>query len=119
MRLVMFCLLCALLSSGCHRTVYTNLHGSARTDAPSTVQLDKLPDFDDTTWQHFFLFGWVPDEKIIDAAAACGGREQVAAIKTRQTFVEGLVAQLSGNYVNIYSPYDGHVVCINSKKIRR
>jgi hypothetical protein len=62
-------------------------------------------------WQHFFLWGWVPVERTIDVKQECGGAGNVAAIRTRQTFLEGLVAAVAGFYVNIYSPWDGAVDC--------
>ena len=53
-------------------------------------------------------------KRVIDAANICNGAEHVVAIKTKQTFLEGLVAAVAGYYVNIYSPYDGYVVCDKS-----
>ena len=62
-------------------------------------------------WQHFFVWGWFPIERVIDAGRACGGPEKVHAIETRQTFLQGLIAVFAGYYVNVNSPYNGEVVC--------
>jgi hypothetical protein len=63
------------------------------------------------SWRHFFLFGWAPGELVIDGAHYCGGGEHVERIETRQSFVQGLIYQLAGYYINIYAPYTGRVVC--------
>lgn len=118
MRSLVFMVLVSLLATGCHRTVYTNLSGSQQEKA-NIERLEQMRDYDDTTWQHFFVYGWVPSELIIDASKYCQRRNNVVAIKTRQTFAEGLVAALAGNYINIYSPYDAHVVCTKSVQIKR
>jgi hypothetical protein len=44
----------------------------------------------------------------------CGDANHVEEIQTEQTFVEGLIATFAGYYVNIYSPYNGKVVCSGS-----
>ena len=62
-------------------------------------------------WQSFFIYGWVPGEKVINATAACGGVEKIGVIRTRQTFLEGVVARVAGGYINVYSPWDGVVYC--------
>ncbi len=62
-------------------------------------------------WQHFFVYGWVPNRKIIRAAEICGGADQIDRIETGQTFVQGLIESLASFYINIYSPYTGRVVC--------
>jgi len=62
-------------------------------------------------WQHFFLFGWVPDERLIDARKACGDSDNVESIQTRETFLEGLVAAFAGYVINVCAPWDGAVYC--------
>jgi hypothetical protein len=57
------------------------------------------------------VYGWVPDELIVDAAAYCNGTERIERIETEQSFVQGLIAAFAGYYINIYSPYTGRVVC--------
>ena len=64
-----------------------------------------------TGWQHFFLYGWVPGERRIDARERCGDAEKIHSIQTRRTFVEGFVAAFAGYYINIYSPWNGAVYC--------
>lgn len=108
MRFVAVLLLCLSLTA-CYRTHYANFSpqnpnrpGAAAAPAPIRST---------NGWQHFFLWGWVPVERTIDAKQECGGSENVAAIRTRRTFLEGLVAAVAGFYVNIYSPWDGAVDC--------
>ena len=93
-------LLCLCLATGpsCARTVYTNLHPH---------------------WRHFFLYGWIPGEMVIDAAAYCGGTDRIERIETRESFVQGFIAAFAGYYVNIYSPYTGRVVCDRHVKAKR
>jgi len=95
-------------ASGCFRTVYRNLEPTMSPPGEVTYRGQN------SGWQHFFIWGWVPSEKIIDAAGRCGGADRVLAIKTRQTFVQGLVEAFAGYYVNVYSPYTGQVVCVDS-----
>ena len=101
-------LLLAMACTGCFRTVYSHLTPSVAERAATTPQPHER---DAENWQHFFLYGWVPSEKVIDAAFACGGVEHVRRIETEQSFAQGLVATFAGYYINIYSPYTGHVVC--------
>jgi len=91
------------------RTVYINLHpaGVASVSEPSPV-LSPSPRY----WRDFFLFGWVPGELVVDAAADCGGAEHVERIETQQSFVQRLIAMLArSTLINVYSPYTGRVVC--------
>ena len=88
---------------GCYRTTYRNF--GIPTGTSVTTPAPHPP-----SWQHFFLWGWVPSERVIPASRICG-EGHVKEIRTRQTFLEGLVEQLCSYYVNIYSPYDAEVVC--------
>lgn len=97
----------AVSCAACFRTTYTNL-------APPPAQAVAAADAEveaPGSWQHFFVWGWVPGEHWINAAGACGGAEHVKRIETRQTFLQGLIEQLASYYVNIYSPYTGAVIC--------
>jgi hypothetical protein len=96
----------AIAGLGCFRTHYENF--SPKNPIGGSADAHKARA---TGWQHFFLFGWVPQERFIDARQICGGPEHIVAIETRQTFLEGLVASLAGYYINIYSPWDGAVLC--------
>ena len=109
MRIASTLLLCLLLTA-CYRTHYVNFspQNPIRAEAPAPDKPVR------SGWQHFFLWGWVPDEKPIDARAACGGSENIDSIQTRQTFLEGLVHQVTTYYVNIYSPWDGAIYCRES-----
>jgi hypothetical protein len=111
-RLLPLCLL-AMTCAGCFRTTYSHL-GPVSTNPvnePTHTRRDAPP-----SWQHFFLFGWVPTEKTIDAAGACGGAQHVKQIETRETFVQGLVTALSTFYINVYSPYTGAVTCDDTRE---
>jgi hypothetical protein len=96
---------------GCARTVYYDLEPTPVTPAPPIVQQR-----DDASWRHFFLYGWVPTQRVIRAAQQCGGAEHVEEIRTRESFLQGLIAALAGyDGVNIYSPYTGQVVCAGDR----
>jgi hypothetical protein len=110
-------LLCLCLATGpsCARTVYTNLHPQLPSPAPDPTADRSSPRY----WRHFFLFGWIPGEMVIDAAAYCGGTDRIERIETRESFVQGFIAAFAGYYVNIYSPYTGRVVCDRHVKAHR
>jgi len=106
-RLVAVLVVSVLLSSACARTVYTNLHPDR-----GATHADKHPDGERSKyWRNFFIFGWAPGERVIDAAGYCGGREHVDRIETSRSFVQGLLAVITSYYVSIYTPYTGRVVC--------
>ena len=92
-------------SSSCYRARYVNLRGPDLGVVPPPTPARPEPV---SRWQHFFLFGWVPGERVIRAGSACGGPQKVQAIETRQTFAQGLIYAFVGD---IYAPYNGEVVC--------
>lgn len=94
------------LLMGCYRTHYANFS----TQNPERSTESHVP-VRVTGWQHFFVYGWAPGERRIDAREQCGGVERIHSIQTRQTFVEGLIAAFAGYYINIYSPWNGAVYC--------
>jgi len=96
---------CLALGTGCFRTHYANF-----CDANPNRGISYEP-VEATGWQSFFIYGWAPGEKRIDAAEECGGTEKIDSIRTRRTFLEGLVAAFAGYCINIYSPWDGAVYC--------
>jgi hypothetical protein len=110
MKAVRAALLAAVVATGagCARTVYTHLAPPADGVAHEHESSDRSSP---QAWRHFFLFGWVPGELVIDGAHYCGGAEHVERIETRQSFVQGLIYQLAGYYINVYAPYTGRVVC--------
>jgi len=99
-------LVVCLAATGCFRTHYINL-----SPANPMRSADSYVPVHVTGWQSFFVWGWFPIEHRIDALERCGGADKIDSIKTRQTFLEGLVAAFAGYYVNIYSPWDGAVYC--------
>jgi len=103
-------LLLSSASSGCYRTRYVNLRSAGLGLVPPALPQAELV----SRWQHFFVYGWVPGERVIDAAKACGGPEKVQSIETRQTLAQGLIYQFAGT---IYAPYSGEVLC--EEAIRR
>src|SRR5438477_940193 len=111
-RFVVAGLMLAAGSSGCFRTRYYDLQPLAvGSKAPS-----RYARREESGWQHFFVYGWAPSERIIDADGQCGGTENVQEIRTRQTFVQGLIATFAGYYINIYSPWTGKVICVGSRQ---
>jgi hypothetical protein len=105
-RLLLAAVLNVVVLSGCYRTTYRSfgVPVSSETKAPEPA----------SHWQHFFVWGLAPDEHVIPANRMCGGDGLVQEVRTQQTFVQGLVEALASFYVNIYSPYDGKVVCASN-----
>ena len=103
----------ALLLGGCFRTRYINLAPHPALEAAAASAIPRTPPTPKphSGWQHFFIWGWVPGERVIPAAEICGGPEWVKEIRTERRFVQGLIAAVAGYYINVYSPYDGRVVC--------
>jgi len=111
MRIAALGLVLVLATSGCYRTHYVNFlpeHVEMRT---SHVPVKA------SAWRHFFLWGWLPGEKRIDARELCGSSENIHSIDTRRKFIQGLIAAFAGYYVNIYSPWDGAVYCIEQAEL--
>jgi len=100
---------CLLLvgAAGCFRTVYRNLEPPG-TSLPPTRLVSRS-----SSWRSFFLYGSLPSELVIDAAAECGGADRVREIRTRQTFTQGLVETVASSGVNVYSPWSAEVVCVD------
>jgi hypothetical protein len=111
MRLAIVLLIVAAAAVGCFRTRYVNLE-------PLSVKPQMLASSvpPPSEWRSFFVYGWAPGELVIDAAKACGGIEHVKRIETEQTFLEGLVSAFAGYYINIYSPYNGAVICDDTRE---
>jgi hypothetical protein len=109
MRILAALLVCLGLA-GCYRTHYANF-SPQNPNRMGTAAAAPAPTRSTSGWQHFFVWGWFPVERTFDAKQECGGSENVAAIRTRRTFLEGLVAAVAGFYVNIYSPWDGAIDC--------
>lgn len=83
-----------LLVSGCASQTFT-INGS--TNAEPTSQRP----------QHFFIHG-LGQEKTTDAAALCGGAENIVKVEVQQTFLNGFLAVLT---CGIYTPRDAKVYC--------
>ncbi len=60
------------------------------------------------TSQAFFV-GGIGQEAMIDAAEVCGGARNVASVKTEMSFIDGLLAGLTGS---VYSPRTARVYCL-------
>ena len=98
-----------LFASGCYRTTYTNLTPIEKLEA---ARVTPVPHDPTNGWQHFFIYGWVPAERVIQTEKVCGGPDRVEEIHTERTFVQGLIAVFASAYINIYSPWTGHVRCV-------
>ena len=101
----------SLLISGCYRTEYANMRPQQAPMSSPVQESAVNPLSSAGGWQSFFLWGLVPGTITIPATQACGAPENIGVIKTRRSFLEGLVASVAGFYVNIYSPWDGAVYC--------
>lgn len=97
------------LTAGCYRTAYT---GFARPEAALTTTPATAPR--SSSWRSFYLYGYLPSELAIDAAAECGGAARVREIRTRQTFTQGLIGMFAtSSGVNAYAPWTGEVICVD------
>jgi hypothetical protein len=95
-----------LVASGCYRTVYRQLQ------PPGEELRARITPQRPRAWRSFFLYGWVPGQLVVQAAAECGGAANVREIRTRRSFTQGLVAKFASSAgVNVYSPWTGEVVC--------
>jgi hypothetical protein len=94
-------------SLGCYRTHYKNLAPPVVLESASTTAEKPR----DQSWIHFFIWGWIPAERRIDAAKQCGGPQHLVAIETERRFIQGLIAIFASYYVNIYSPWTARVLC--------
>lgn len=103
-------LLGAALAAGCFRTTYRNF-------GVPPASAEGAPREPASRWQHFFVWGLAPDERTIHAQRICG-EGRVREIRTRQTFVQGLIEAFAGYVVNVYSPYTGEVVCGDERASR-
>lgn len=100
-----------VLTAGCYRAVYTHLEPPG-TD--STVAAAARPT---SSWRSFYLYGYLPAELAVDAAAECGGAGRVREIRTGQTFTQGLIRMFAtSSGVNAYAPWTGEVVCIDDRR---
>lgn len=105
-RLAALALFC--LTAGCYRAAYTGL---ARPEAADPTMPATAPR--SSSWRSFYLYGYLPSELAIDAAAECGGAARVREIRTRQTFTQGLISMFAtSSGVNAYAPWTGEVICI-------
>ena len=106
--LALLACLFVLTATACYRTRYVNLPLVSQLPQPFSEKQSPRT----SGWQSFFVYGWAPGERVIDASAACGGPDKVESIETRRRFVQGLIATFAGySVVNIYSPYEGKVIC--------
>jgi len=103
--IVVLLLALSVAVNGCYRTTYVNLYPVGHHPAPDARGPTKA-----SGWQSFWIFGWFPTEMDIDSRGICGDGN-IQEIRTRRTFLQGLVAALASYYINIYSPWEGKTVC--------
>ena len=111
MKLRALVLLALFSGSACFRTVYTDFQ--PRNAPPVTETETTKGRHQNKDWQSYFLFGWIPGEKRLDAGALCGGEEHVARIETEQTWFQALTTTviLAAAWLGIYSPWRAAVIC--------
>ena len=89
--------LAATLLAGCAQTKF---HMQVRDDSDGlTATYDQA--------QHYFV-GGIFQKQNVDAAYICDGEDNVARVETQTTFVNGLVASITGG---IYTPQQARVYC--------
>ncbi|HAF5791584.1 TPA: lipoprotein bor [Salmonella enterica] len=79
--------------------------------AQQTFTVEKKPTVSpkEVITHHFFISG-LGQKKTVDAAAVCGGAENVVKTETQQTFVNGLLGVVT---LGIYTPLEARVYCAN------
>lgn len=98
------------IGSGCYRTLYRNLQP---VNAPPVVEdASAVHPRLRSSWQSFFMYGWFPLDRNIDANRQCG-EGHVKAVETQQSFAQGTTAWavMVLFYLGIYSPWDAAVSC--------
>jgi uncharacterized lipoprotein YajG len=85
---------CLGLLNGCAAQTFTLNEGNTATPTYQTAQ-------------HFFISG-LGQEQTIDAAAVCGGVENVIKVEAQHTFINGLIGTVT---FGIYTPRDAKVYC--------
>ncbi|AGH81195.1 lipoprotein; DLP12 prophage [Psychromonas sp. CNPT3] len=89
--------LCIGLLGGCAAQTFTiNGENGENGETPTTQQS-----------QNFFISG-LGQEKVIDAAAVCGGAENVIKVEAQHTLINGLLGFVT---FGIYTPRDAKVYC--------
>jgi len=101
------------LSAGCYRAVYTDFASPGDAPRPAAARRS-------SSWRSFFLYGYLPAEIVVDAAAECGGAARVHEIRTRQTFTQALIRMFAtSGGVNAYAPWTAEVVCVEDRERAR
>ncbi len=104
-----------IAGTGCARTHYVNL-----APPPGVTVEDRAVRMSDAYvsmkngWQHFFIWGLAPSRRVYPVDEMCGSAANVDEVFTQESFVQGLIAQFAGYYVNIYSPYTAEVSCLRA-----
>jgi hypothetical protein len=88
-------------------TVLLSSCATQRFDVNPAVGPSGEPTLDES--QPFFV-GGIGQSTTTDAAAVCGGAENIASVETEMSFIDGLLAGLTGT---IYSPRTARVYCTN------
>ncbi|MGL4733719.1 MAG: Bor family protein [Enterovibrio sp.] len=74
-----------------------------------TMRSDKVAKPTQEVSQHFFVSG-VGQSKIIDAAAVCGGAENVVRVEAQHTIINQLLGWVT---FGIYTPRQARIFCAN------
>jgi hypothetical protein len=101
------CIAAVLLaaSSGCYRAAYTGF-------APAGTAAEAVTAPRSSPWRSFYVYGYLPREVVVDAAAECGGAARVYEIRTRQSFTQALIRMFAtSGGVNAYAPWTAEVIC--------
>ncbi|MGL4826649.1 MAG: Bor family protein [Vibrionaceae bacterium] len=86
----------ALMITGCAQQTFT-------------MRSDKVAKPTQEVSHHFFVSG-VGQSKIIDAAAVCGGAENVVRVEAQHTIINQLLGWVT---FGIYTPRQARVFCAN------
>ncbi len=106
--------LCVGLTGCFYRTTYRNL-GIAGVPVPAPTGTT-TPEA--SSWRHFFVYGWFPTEMLIPADDICKSSGGVQEIRTQETFLQALLSGVQAFFifVDLYSPWDGQVVCADDSR---
>lgn len=93
-------------SAGCFTTRYYNF--PSRPDEQEATDPHAWGRRGASGTQPFFLYGWIPVERVIPADLECGAPENIWRIETEQSASDYILTTIT---MGIYTPWTGKVIC--------